>query len=165
MRKFLHNLRKHVFRMRAFRGLSKYKNKPFIGGHCSFNGNTTLGQNCSFNGCRVLGKGTLTVGDNFHSGGELLIITSNHNFSSGSALPYDTTHIVKPVNIGDNVWIGERVTILPGVTIGEGAIVQAGSVVVRDIEPLAIVGGSPARKFHERDSEHYHSLKSQSKFH
>ena len=151
--------------MRALRGLSDYKNKPFIGGACSFNGKTRLGQNCSFNGCKVVGQGTLTIGDNFHSGGDLLIVTSNHNFSSGSALPYDATHIVKPVSIADNVWIGERVTILPGVSIGEGAIVQAGSVVVRDVEPLAIVGGSPAQKFHERDSEHYHSLKSQSKFH
>ena len=165
MRKFLHDLRKLLLRKRAYRGLASCKNPPFIGGYCSFNGKTSLGHNCSFNGCKVIGQGPLTIGDNFHSGGELLIITSNHNFSSGAALPYDSTHKEKPVHIADNVWIGERVTILPGVTIGEGAIVQAGSVVVRDVEPLAIVGGSPAQKFHERDSEHYHSLKSQSKFH
>ena len=51
------------------------------------------------------------------------------------------------------------VTILGGVTIGEGAIVQAGSTVVSDIDRLAIVGGSPAKKFSTRDETHYFNLK------
>ncbi|AXE34923.1 CatB-related O-acetyltransferase [Chromobacterium phragmitis] len=46
--------------------------------------------------------------------------------------------------IGDGAWIGMRAMIMPGVTIGEGAIVAAGSVVVQDVEPYAIVGGNPA---------------------
>jgi UDP-2-acetamido-3-amino-2,3-dideoxy-glucuronate N-acetyltransferase len=41
--------------------------------------------------------------------------------------------------------IGANATILPGVTIGEGALVGAGAVVTRDIPPLAIVTGNPAR--------------------
>jgi acetyltransferase-like isoleucine patch superfamily enzyme len=35
--------------------------------------------------------------------------------------------------------------VLPGVTIGRGAIVAAGAVVTRDVEPLTIVAGVPAR--------------------
>ncbi len=38
-----------------------------------------------------------------------------------------------------------RAMLMPGVSIGEGAIVAAGSVVVGDVEPYAIVGGNPAR--------------------
>ena len=34
---------------------------------------------------------------------------------------------------------------LPGVTIDEGAIVLAGSVVTKDVQPYAIVGGNPAQ--------------------
>ncbi|MDA0117369.1 CatB-related O-acetyltransferase [Vibrio sp. T11.5] len=47
--------------------------------------------------------------------------------------------------IDDGVWIGMRAMIMPGVTLGEGAVVAANSVVTKDVEPYAIVGGNPAR--------------------
>ena len=50
-----------------------------------------------------------------------------------------------PVTIGDNVWIGGGVTIIGGVTIGRNAVVAAGSVVIRDVPPGALVAGNPAR--------------------
>jgi maltose O-acetyltransferase len=52
--------------------------------------------------------------------------------------------------IGDRVWIGIGATILGGVTIGEGAVVSANATVTRDVEPYAIVAGTPARKVRER---------------
>lgn len=42
------------------------------------------------------------------------------------------------------MWIGQRCLILSGVTIGQGAVVAAGSIVVNNIPPYAIVGGNPA---------------------
>lgn len=41
--------------------------------------------------------------------------------------------------------IGANVTLLPGVVIGENALVGAGSVVVADVPPGAVVVGNPAR--------------------
>ena len=41
--------------------------------------------------------------------------------------------------------IGANATILPGLTIGERAMIGAGAVVTRDVPPLAIVTGNPAR--------------------
>jgi len=41
--------------------------------------------------------------------------------------------------------IGGNATILPGLTIGERAMVGAGAVVTRDVPPMAIVTGNPAR--------------------
>jgi len=41
--------------------------------------------------------------------------------------------------------IGANSTILPGVVIGEDALVGAGSVVVEDVPPRAVVVGSPAK--------------------
>lgn len=47
--------------------------------------------------------------------------------------------------IGHDVWIGDQVIILGGVRIGDGAVIAAGSVVVKDVPPYAIVGGNPAK--------------------
>lgn len=47
--------------------------------------------------------------------------------------------------IGNDVWIGARAVVKTGVKIGDGAIVAAGSVVTKDVEPYAIVGGVPAK--------------------
>jgi virginiamycin A acetyltransferase len=51
-----------------------------------------------------------------------------------------------PVVVGNDVWVGERATVLSGVEIDDGAIIGAGSVVTRDVEPYAIVGGAPATR-------------------
>lgn len=52
--------------------------------------------------------------------------------------------------IKDAVWIGMRAVIMPGVTIGEGAVIAANSVVTKDVEPYAIVGGNPAKVIRKR---------------
>ena len=43
--------------------------------------------------------------------------------------------------------------ILPGVTIGEGAIIAAGSVVSKDVPPLTMVAGNPARAVQKLESQ------------
>ncbi len=52
---------------------------------------------------------------------------------------------IRPVVIGDDVWIGNMATILKGVTIGDRSIVGAGAVVTRDVPPDVVVAGNPAR--------------------
>ena len=52
---------------------------------------------------------------------------------------------IKNVRICRNAWIGRGSYILKGVTIGEGAIVGAGAVVTRDVPPMSIAVGNPAR--------------------
>ncbi len=130
---------------------------------CQFTKNTIIGNNCNFNGIRVTGEGKVVIGNNFHSGKNIRILTTNHNWK-GDALPYDNTCCSKDVIIEDNVWLGESVMILPGVTIGEGAIIQAGSVCCKDVPKLAIAGGHPAVAFSYRDKAHYLELKTAGKF-
>ena len=60
---------------------------------------------------------------------------------------------IKPVRIGNNVWIGARSTILKGVTIGDNAVVGTGSVVTRDVEPGTVVAGNPARVIRSVEGE------------
>ena len=155
------------------RGIYTYivkRQTAFVGDELHVNGKshvmqkTFLGNNVNMNGLKITGGGSVKIGDNFHSGVECLIITQNHNYDSGSSIPYDNTYIYKDVIIEDNVWLGSRVIILGGVTIGEGAIIQAGSVVVNDIPKCGIAGGHPAKVFKYRDENHYYKLKAENKF-
>ena len=52
---------------------------------------------------------------------------------------------VKPVTIGNRVWIMPNVTIIYGVTIGDEAVVATGAVVTRDVPPRTLVAGIPAK--------------------
>ena len=62
------------------------------------------------------------------------------------------------MNIEVYVWVGRRCIILPGVTIGKGAVIAAGSVVVKDVEPFAVVGGNPAKFIKYRNIERFEQL-------
>lgn len=136
----------------------------FVGGKSRVNSKTVLGDNVHFMGMTIRGDGPVTIGDNFHSGSGCDIMTANHRYDTGDAIPYDDTYIYKSVEIGDNVWFGIDVTVIPGVTIEEGAIIQSGSVVTEDIPRGAIAGGHPAEVFDHRDMDHYEKLKSEGKF-
>lgn len=132
---------------------------------CIFCGEVYFGENCNFNGMQVLGGGKVSFGDNFHSGIDCLIITENHNYDKGEAIPYDSTYTYKEVIIEDNVWFCDRVVIVGNVHVGEGAILAAGAVVTKDVPKCAIVGGNPAQVLKYRDVEHYEKLKSEKRFH
>lgn len=51
----------------------------------------------------------------------------------------------RAIIIEDNVWICANSIVLPGVTIGYGSVIAAGSVVVKDIPPMCVAGGNPAK--------------------
>lgn len=144
----------------ATRTLKSRPKNLFIGGYVRFNQNTVLDEYCNFNGCKIYGAGSVFIGRYFHSGPNLKILTTNHNYN-GSLLPYGlkSEDIIKSVRIGSNVWIGQDVTILPGVTIGEGCIIQAGSIVSQSLPDLSIAGGNPCKAFRCRDIDHFNRLK------
>lgn len=90
----------------------------------------------------------IRTGNDVSIGPEAAILTLGHDPQSPSFADEGGD-----VSIGDRVWIAFRAIILPGVKIGEGAVVAAGAVVTRDVEPFAIVAGSPARKVGDRERE------------
>lgn len=56
-----------------------------------------------------------------------------------------TKGVSAAVVVEDGVWIGANAIILPGVRIGRGSVVAAGSVVTRDVPPMVLAGGNPAK--------------------
>lgn len=164
IKKILLFLRKNYYKSKVMKVAYKCGESPKVNFKTVVNKKTSLGDNFNSNGLIIIGNGEVNVGNNFHCGFGCVFITENHNHN-GNAIPYDNTYITKPVNIGNNVWLGINVIVLPGVTIGEGVIVQAGSVVTKDIQAYAIVGGHPAKIFSQRNIEHYEKLKEEGKFH
>lgn len=147
----------------AKRRIKSYGVDLRVNNPCIFDGDVTVGNYCNFNGMHIQGGGKVYFGDHFHSGIECMIITQNHNYE-GEMIPYDNTYIYKNVKIGDCVWFGNRVIVTGNVSIGEGAIIAAGSVVCKDVPPLAVVGGNPAKIIKYRDKEHYYKLKAEGRF-
>lgn len=142
-----------------------------VGTHLKVNGealgfskNVVLKNHVNINGCEILGGGEVVIGNYFHSGKNIKIITQNHRYEKAESIPYDSVRIKKKVEIGDFVWIGQGVTLLPGVTLGEGVIVAAESVVTKDVPNYAIVGGNPAKIIRYRDSVEFERLKSEGKY-
>ena len=89
--------------------------------------------------------GTIFIGNHVLMGRDVKIITSNHcSKSTEIPIKHQGWTDIRPVVIGDDVWIGSNVIILPGVHIGRGAILGAGAVVRENVPPYAVMAGNPA---------------------
>lgn len=107
----------------------------------------------------IVGDGTRLHGTCVHAYerveiGRNCLIAANTQIMDGSGhdLAFDdpsrrgsTRGPVRPVRIGDNVWIGAQVIVLPGSIIGEGSVVGAGSVVSGTVPPRVLAAGNPIR--------------------
>jgi acetyltransferase-like isoleucine patch superfamily enzyme len=102
-----------------------------------------IGHLCHF----TIGK-RVSIGRNTTLSGDIIIMDSNAHATDPVARwehkPPDPED-VRPVIIGDGVWIARRCIIFPGVRIGNGAIVSAGSVVRGHVPPYSVVAGNPAK--------------------
>jgi maltose O-acetyltransferase len=88
------------------------------------------------------GTGGVTVGDRVMIGTHTSISSLTHDYTQKMM---HRTRVMLPVEIGDDVWIGSNCVVMPGVHLGTGCVVGAGSVVTKDVPPLSIVAGVPAR--------------------
>jgi acetyltransferase-like isoleucine patch superfamily enzyme len=104
--------------------------------------NTVIGENVFINmGCKFQDQGSIFIGDGSLIGHNVVLATLNHSEDPAKRAGMNSA----PIHIGKNVWIGSNATVLQGVTIGDGAIVAAGAVVTKDVAPMTVVGGVPAK--------------------
>ena len=135
---------------------------------CRFHGTEKIdiGSNIYFGfECLVFGFGGVSIGSGTIFGHRVEILTRNHNFDSEDlrSIPYDERYVFGDVQIGQNCWVGAGAKILPGVTIGEGAVIGMGAVVAKNVAPLSVVVGNPAKIVKHRDRGRYETLKAQGK--
>lgn len=96
--------------------------------------------------CVIDGRGGIQIGSNVDIAQDVNIWTEQHDYNSPTY-----ASVCKPVKIEDYAWIASRATILPGVTIGKGAVVASGAIVTKDVPPLVIVAGVPAKIIGKRN--------------
>jgi maltose O-acetyltransferase len=109
----------------------------------------TIGENCFINpGCLLDGRfGKIVIGNNVDIARGVWIYTLEHD-------PHDDYYSLRhgDVIIEDYVWLSSRVTILPAITIGRGSVIATGAVVTKNIPPMCIAGGVPAKVIGPRKS-------------
>ncbi|WP_298942708.1 acyltransferase [uncultured Psychromonas sp.] len=99
-------------------------------------------------------NGDVNIGENVLIGPHASIVASNHLYSPADDCFSGRTDLDKgKVIIEDGVWLTSGVVVTPGVTIGRCSLVCANSVVTSDVEPYAIVGGTPAIALGKIDRE------------
>jgi acetyltransferase-like isoleucine patch superfamily enzyme len=91
----------------------------------------------------------ISIGRDSLIGEYVSIRDADHGLSADGPIR-EQLHTSSPIRIGDGAWIGRGAVVLKGVTIGAGAVVAANSVVTRDVRPMAIVAGAPARELRAR---------------
>jgi acetyltransferase-like isoleucine patch superfamily enzyme len=100
--------------------------------------------------CMLYGHGGLSIGSKVRIAAHTVIIPANHKFDRLDAAITAQGLDRKGIRIEDDVWIGANCTICDGVTVGTGSIIGAGSVVTRDIPPMSVAMGAPARAIKKR---------------
>lgn len=91
----------------------------------------------------ALDVAAIRIGNDCQIGPNVQLLTPTHPIDP--QMRKDKLEAAKPITLEDNAWLGGGVIVCPGVTIGHDSVVGAGSVVTRDIPPLVVAVGNPAR--------------------
>lgn len=100
--------------------------------------------------CLLDARSGIAIGNDVVIASDTHIIAGGHDVNHPNFPP--APNPPDPVVIDDHVWIASRAMILPSL-IGKGAVVAAQSVVNKEVPPLAIVGGVPAKVIGQRNPD------------
>jgi acetyltransferase-like isoleucine patch superfamily enzyme len=122
-----------------------------IGDHCTFErgfariatltpeATVVLGKSVYLNGPSIMASAGIRIGDHCVIGQSVITDSDFH----GVRPDQRSQGAVRPVALGNNVWIGAGVLILKGVEVGDNAVIGANTVVRNSIPDGKIVIGNP----------------------
>lgn len=127
----------------------------FIGAHAVLqgrhDGRCAIGDHTWIGPQAFLDARDLVLGAHVGWGPGARVLGSEHTGEPLDVHVIRTDLVIRPVRVEDGADVGTGAVLLPGVTVGRGSIVGAGAVVTRDVAPLSIVAGVPARHVRWRD--------------
>lgn len=106
-----------------------------------------IGDNCFIGRRNFITSGApIRFGDYCLTGVDCHFIGAGHSITD-PFIPFVLAEVESygALTLGVNSWLGSRVTVLRGVHIGFGAVVGANALVTRDLPPLCVAAGQPAR--------------------
>lgn len=108
--------------------------------------NISFGDECGVaNGAILYSQGQITIGKRAVISQGAHIVAGTHDYTK-PGFPL----IIKPVYIGDHVWVATEAFIHPGITIGEGSVIGARAVVTKDMPAWMVCAGHPCKPIKER---------------
>ncbi len=107
----------------------------------------SIGDGCGISGATLYARKGITLGKHVLVGANTKIFDNDfHPTEVEARNANDFSKLeLKPVEIGDNVFIGCNCIILKGTQIGDNCIVGAGSVVHGSFPANCVIAGNPAR--------------------
>jgi acetyltransferase-like isoleucine patch superfamily enzyme len=111
-----------------------------IGDHAFIEGGVRIGNRVTVKNASLLWDGVTLEDDVFL--GPNVVFTNDPTPRATIRKPSPE---LLPTLVRRGASVGANATIVCGVTIGAGAFIAAGAVVIRDVEPYAMVAGNPAR--------------------
>lgn len=111
--------------------------------------NLEMGTNSTLGPCvDCYNQGKISIGNNTVISQKAYLCASSHDYTQK-----DFPLVLKPIQIGNGVWVAADVFVGPEVIIGNNAIIAARAVVIKNVEENSIVGGNPARIIKSRSFE------------
>ncbi|MAO41308.1 MAG: hypothetical protein CMK70_14225 [Pseudohongiella sp.] len=120
----------------------------YVPGRIELGAGSVVNRDCLFDN-----RSNIVIGKNVSIARNVKIFTAGHDIES----PFFEM-ISSPVYIDDHSVLFAGVTVMPGVRIGRGAVVLGCSVVTKDVQPMSIVGGVPARFISDRHTTPRYNL-------
>ncbi len=89
--------------------------------------------------------GEIYIGDNACVSQHSYVCAAAHDYLKPTFDIYSSAVVIEP-----EVWLATNVFVAPGVTVGRGAVVGACSVVTKNVPPMTICAGNPAKVIRPR---------------
>jgi acetyltransferase-like isoleucine patch superfamily enzyme len=115
------------------------------------NGDIYIGNNVSigFNS-EIMSANYVKLGENVLVSSYCYLNAATHDFQRTDIPVSEQESTGGRIVLEDNVWLAANVKVLDGVTIGKDSIIGAGAVVNKDLPPLSIAVGIPAKVVRSR---------------
>lgn len=96
-------------------------------------------------GVKVYNQGLIEIGDNSLISQDSTLCASTHDYKK-----IQFPLLLKPIEIGKNVWVCAEAFVGPGVTIHDGAVLGARAVAKQDLEAWTVYDGNPCQMIKKR---------------